>query len=224
MPYRRRYSRRRTSGRNRYTRRRPYRRRRYSPSKTSRFVRRLRDAVSVEYKYHQVVGSGISVINGGTMIGLNSMSQGTTDTTRIGDSAKNQSLYMHYRFRANDAQSQTARIILFWDKQNIAINADDYLNSSEVSTSVAPMTFKDRDNRFRYRTLYDSGPLAVVDSTSSQYINRTVKLSINLHTQFDAASTTIQTGRLWMLVIGSQPSASNNCTFDYVSRLTFTDS
>lgn len=224
MPYRRSY-------RRSYRPRRRYRRRyRSSYSKPTRYrvadaaykgyklARRLWDAVNVEYKSHDISQAATNIDYNGHTLDLNTIGQGDTDHTRDGSSVKNQTLYLNINAIAHATQASTARFILVWDKQNQLTIADYF---ADTGTALAPITFKERDTRFRFKTLWDSGPITLI--TGSDHERKAFKKTIplNRHTQFEGSTDAIESGRLVLLAISDR--ASDTPYYYCRTRLTYTD-
>lgn len=189
-----------------------------------KLAKRIWDVVNVEYKYHDTSLNSSEINYSGTLTLLNDPAQGDTDLTRDGDSIKNQNLTVDVMISHHSTQAQVARFLIVWDKQGSVSGVDTILDSTYTGSVLAPLARKDRDDRFKTRILYDSGALDLPPSTTSRaYTLRTINLPINMHTQFEAGTTTINTGRLYFLHIGSRNTASNNATMYMVSRVTYTD-
>lgn len=179
-------------------------------------AKRLKDVINIEYKYVEGnVQNTASDYNGLYAI-MNTISQGTTDTTRIGDSLKVQRLVLRGHFDRN-GQDAYVRLILLWDQDNKTSTASDILAYSGGSN--APMSPKIYDKRFQTKFLWDKE--FKVNSSNPQ-AKFEMNLPINLHTQYDSASSTVVTGKLVLLAI-SNVVTTNVPTISYISRLTFTD-
>lgn len=107
------------------------------------------------------------------------------------------------------------RIIVFWDKENLAASAADYLAVTGVN---APMSPKNVDKRFRYQTLWDHTMTVHADRPLAAF-HKYVK--VNKKVQFTAGTTTILTGSLKMIAISNIN--TNPPKFDYITHSTYTD-
>lgn len=179
-------------------------------------VKQLADAVNIEYKYIEPNNTATGVDYDGVLYALNTVSQGVTDNTRIGDSLKVQRLTMRYAVKRNSADS-LIRVIVLWEQIPTLSTPADVINGAGGTN--APLGPKVYDNRFKTRFLYDR---TFALSSNNSIKNVDVNLPINLHTQYSAGSTTITTGKLWLLVISDQIT-SNLPTFQYLTRVTYTD-
>jgi len=185
--------------------------------KALRLARKVADAVNIEYKILDTVeSSGGAIDYTGGLTTLNSVPQGTADNQRIGDSLKVQNETMRYYITRNGADCDV-RIMLIWDEQNQATSTSDILESTGGFLSV--VSPKNYDLRFRSKVLYDK--LHHVTS-NDPIVNGECIMPINLHTQFNAASTTIRTGALKLLAV-SNVVTTNLPKLFYHSRMSFTD-
>lgn len=194
--------------------------------KAFKMAKQIKSLINVEEKHYDVSGNP-TISSSGSLVTLNSPQQGTTDSMRIGDSIKCQSLELNYHLYPNGAMTATntylARVIIFEDKQNKVSAVSDIIDSTYIATGYAPIGLKDFDRRFETKVLYDE--LLEIDLITNMGKSRRVNLPLGHHTQFEAASTTINTGAYKMLLLSSVPSASVNDVpaIIYTSRLHYTD-
>lgn len=225
MAYRRRYRKR------NYRRRRRPRYRRKAPAKPKRYVvadmaykgfklaSHLAGLVNIEMK-HQDISNNVTPSRTGTIQILNAIPQGDTDVSRDGDSLKMQHYSLHGRITHNSSSvqaGQQVRVMIIFDDQVKVGTAADVLN--QTTTQYAVLSHKDYDKRFQTKVLYDRTFL-VNPQRPDMIFN--INLNINKHTQYEAGTTTVNTGSLKMLYISDEGSA-NLPGFEYTSRLTFTD-
>lgn len=180
----------------------------------------LKKADNIEYKIYDVSNSAISPDYNGTSVVLNNPAQGSTDTTRIGDSIKCQNLVLRGSVSANITAGTTnlVRLILIWDTQNQYSTLSDLL---EVVGSLAVFSPKNYDRRFRNKVLWDR-TFCVSVSQGQATIPFDEVFSLNDHTQFSAGTTTQFSGSL-RLVMVSDKVTSLLPSVNYYSRLSFTD-
>lgn len=211
---------------------RPYRRRRrrYRRRKPMRYkvadaaysalkmAKRLKDAVNIEYKHHDVTITTTDVDYNGDVITLNNPAQGDSDNSRDGDSMKCQNLVLRY-FVSHTAKC-FVRVIVYWDQQNTVSAASSLLDAAQVGTVQAPIAYKDYDNRFKSKILHDR-TFNIDPASKGQFFVDTV-IKIDRHTQFEAGSTTINTGALKILLV-SNLAPTNNVYLEGLARLTYTD-
>lgn len=188
-------------------------------------AKKLADKVNVEYKHDDNTQSGAEVNYNGAIGYLNNMAQGDTDVTRDGDSIKCQRLVLRGWFLGNATVAQTCRLIIFWDQaESAGTTVNSVLDSTYTGSVLAPLSPKEHDFRFQTRFLYDSGPVNVPTQANNRGIHEfNLNIPINLHTQFAGASTTIKSGALKYLIIGTNAPSTNNATFSMVARLSYTD-
>lgn len=177
-------------------------------------AKRIRDMVNIEYKIVELA-AGVSPDWNGNYSVLNTVVQGVTDTTRIGDSIKCQNYNMRMNLIRGAADCIT-RVIFFWDAQNKTSSAADIL--SYVGSGQSTQSPKVYDKRFQTKWLYDK---SFILTSNSPIKKANIKLPLNLHTQFDNTSTTVNTGKLVMLVISNV--GANLPAVNFVGRLSFTD-
>lgn len=213
-----------------------YRRRRYRPRRRRRYRRRGKPAryhyADMAYKGYKMGLKAMKFLNtehkyldfnqtntaswNGTLFTLNSIPQGDTDVTRDGDSVKIMSCML--RYNVSYATNCVGRIIVFWDKQNAITAVSDVLALAALGTANAPNAPKPQDKRFMTKILFDSKHS--VNQNGQAMFTRSKQIPIGLHTQFNAGTTTINSGALKMLIIGS---VAVGPTFDTYARVTYVD-
>lgn len=179
-------------------------------------AKRLKDMVNTEYKFYDV-NNGSNPDWTGSLSTLNTPNQGSTDSTRIGDSIKCQNLTLRGYITANAASAAFVRMMIIWDPQAKSATTADIL---EYTGSVyAPFSPKDYDKRFQTRVLLDKTfnvmPADVIQREFDYVI------PIDQHTQFEAGGIGINSGALKILLI-SNLSANLPGVF-YQARLSYTD-
>lgn len=176
-------------------------------------VKKLKQLVNVEIKK---VNNLTLATPGyvGQIVQLNTIAQGDTDTTRDGDSLKLQKL--KFSCLISNTRVASARVVIFWDQQNVVANPLDLLDN--VGTADGPLSYKNYDKRFQSKILMDR---RVILHPNSQARLIEGNLPIHRHTQFEAGTTTINTGALKVLFLGDAAAAQS--TFRWISRLSFTD-
>lgn len=204
-----------------YKKRKPYKRygsKTYRMAKSALIrVKRLKP----EHKYYDVSGTATLVDYDGSVIELNDVAQGDTDTTRNGDQLAMISLMLRFYAVINSTARCTFRLIVFYDSKNVVAIPTDILSSTYVGTSLAPMAPKSHDKRFDSKILYDVCFPLIVDS-DVKIRKKLIKLN-SRRTQFQGGSTTINSGSLKMLLISSLDSAANPPAIYFAARLGYTD-
>lgn len=179
-----------------------------------KIAKRLKDMVNTEYKYSDVTDTASPTWTGYYAL-LNNISQGITDSTRVGDSCKLQNLTLRGSVTRNGTDAHM-RVMVIWDKQNKASAASSILETT--GTALATLSPKKYDTRFQTRVLKDFRLHVTTDSPIKEF---NMVIPINQHCQFDAASNTIDTGALRILLISDL--GASVPIVAYYSRLTFTD-
>lgn len=211
-----------------------YRRKRYQPKGRARWSKagasagsmaysayrlasKLAKVVNVETKYHDTT-YGSSTSWTGLLYTVANVPQGDTDTSRDGDSIKCQNLDMRYLIDSSSVSPAVVRIMVIEDKQNKLSTPADLLTTTGVLQAV--LSDKKHDRRFQSKVLYDQCHV-VSPNSSNDLVYRRVKLALGHHTQFDAGSTTINTGDYKVLVISNRGTNLPFVSLD--TRLTYTD-
>lgn len=183
-------------------------------SKLARFV-------NTEFKYY-TSDTFDSVASTGSIFNIFSPAQGDTDQTRDGDSCKlmRTSGRMLLSVGASATSSQTVRIIIFRGKQEAGTSPaiSDVINMTSSSDFIAPKPY---DLRFKTKILYDR--LHTVNIASGGATQKVIYINIRHfgHCQFDAGTTTVNNGGLYMALIST--AAANVPTLQWQLRTTFTD-
>lgn len=176
-------------------------------------VKRLNNVVNVEYKFLDQLYT-IAPDHFGDLTVLNPIPQGDTDSTRDGDSVKLQNLTIRGRFLGSGTSDQV-RVIIFHDKANSISTPSDYIG---IGNTAAVLNPKNYDNRFLTKVLYDRTHMIQTTNQQAQF-EKVIRL--NFHTQFSNGTTTVVSGALKMIVLGTPATATTG--FNMVSRLTYTD-
>lgn len=183
-----------------------------------RLAKRVANAVNVEYKISDASNVAGAVDYTGGVVSLPSnISQGITDSTRIGDSIKIQNLTLRYIGVRNTADS-ILRVMVLFDPQNKIAAVTDVLQSTGSALSV--ISPKNYDKRFQNNVLYDR--TMTLTTADHPYVVEDIVIPIDKHCQYNAATTTVNTGDIKLLTI-SNVSGVNLPTFTYYARLSYTD-
>ena len=182
-----------------------------------KIAKRLKDMVNTEYKFFDTQAT-TNVDYTGSLNILNSMAQGQTDVTRIGDSIKVQNLVVRGAIASSAVATSSLRMMIIWDPQNKTTTTADVLEY--VGSVYAPFSPKDYDKRFQTKVLYDRVH-SLVPTAESALTHFDYVIPINQHTQFEGASTTINSGALKMLIISS--SIANLPVVVFQARISYTD-
>lgn len=188
-------------------------------------AKKLARLVNVEHKYHEINVSGTTADTAGTIIPINcnntaypsnAISQGDGEHQRNGSSIKP----LSYTLKGN-MWTQTGllagarlRFIIFKHEHsnNQTIFPTSFLDTNSVNA------FKNWDNRFQFKTLYDK--TMSLNANSNEIRSFNIHLKLTGHTQYQGDSDLIEGGALYILVITDTPTAIN---YGFRSRLTYVD-
>ncbi len=159
---------------------------------------------------------GVSIPQVGQIINLSLIPQGDTEHTRDGSSAKLLRISGRCSIQRNSTdQFQTARMILFRGKNENG-NVPSVTNFLEVASPFSP---RNHDNVFQFKTIFDrSFKLDNAGTKTHQIFDINEKLFG--HIKYDDATTTIENGGLYMLLIAD---GTVSATAAFYLRLTYTD-
>ncbi len=176
-----------------------------------------------EDKFHDTTVGGLLIDNVGQISVLNNPAQGDTDSTRDGDSIMNKWIdlrgYITINTGATD-QVNVVRFLLLWDKQVTIGNAGDVLES--VGNVNAPTSPYKHDRRHQFMVLEDF-TVSLAQNGSSGIKKIRIIHKLNKKTQFNSASTTINTGCLNLVMITDEPTGGLRPNFVFRSRVHFLD-
>lgn len=189
-------------------------------AKLARDVGYLRSVINVERKYSDTSGV-VSSSTTPALILLNGLSQGTSATTRQGQSIKMVAIYPNIFWSINAAASTTyCRCIIFIDKQanGAAPAASDLLTTT--TSVLSPFVI---GNSKRFRVLMDIRRTLSLNGVEMVRFKKYKKIS--WHTEYNTGNAgtiaDIQTNSLYMLHMSDQP--TNTPTFAHITRMRFID-
>ncbi len=191
------YGKRRHSG---YGARKGFRKKRRHSTK-AQVARIVQDILKVEKKHWDI---GLIEANCGTgwaniddAVGIFGVVQGTDENQRIGSMIKLTDIYWRWNLTSNYAPtsrlSETVRLVMLLDKSCNGL-ATPHTGQHKVFNDNDYQSYNNLDNKKRYRTLYDSGPITVVksaggyDGVNIQYADGAVNGSVylkNLNLEID---------------------------------------
>jgi len=174
--------------------------------------------VNAEYKYFDVSPSLpiASTYNGYITGPLCAPPQGVDVESRTGDSIKMVNLTMRMILNYNGSNYENIRVIIFNDKENSMVNVSDFLDLT--GTSLAILSPKNQINQYDTKTIFDK-TYALSANTPQVLIEEVFKL--DMHTHFQASTTTVKNNAIKLIVIGQQVSGGG--TFQYFSKITYLD-
>ena len=125
-------------------------------------------------------------------------------------------LTMRLLFQFNGSNFENLRVIIFHDKENSITNVSDFLDITGSAMSV--LSPKNQINQYDSKTIYDK-TFAISANRPQILVEKVFKL--DMHTHFQASTTTVKNNAIKMIIIGQQPSSGT--TFQYFSKITYLD-
>lgn len=197
--------------------------------KAYKLATKLAQVINVEFKQYDYAATGQNVdFNGTYTANVCIPAQGVADNQRSGDSIKLQRMDFEANVRAgsNATIPANCRVILVWDKENSITGVGDLIDPIYLGTQLGSIAPRDHDKKSKYVILKEwHFDLSRPDSSVGlKHLHCSMDLK-NKHVQFEAGSTTIQTGGLKMLFISNvdPATATNIPVIDWVFRTYYTD-
>lgn len=170
-----------------------------------------------ELKYHPYSTSANGVDSTGTIVGILSISQGNSDTTRVGDQLRVIGIHMNYFVEdvttldytsaAFDNHVSHFRVILYRDKSDTINTVGNYLQNSGTLTSF--LSSKDHDKRHEAVKIYDKIHSLNVFSPQ-KHMRKFIRLGKNgILVSYQGGGTTINTNNIKLLLITDRTTATN---------------
>lgn len=171
---------------------------------------------------------------------LNFIGTGSDIYQRVGRKICMKSLNIRGRFApsGNPSQNDYVRIMVVYDRQNNAAAGpavgDIFLGQDAAGlTSSTPFDFKNINNSSRYKVLMDKkysypqngatfNDSVFRDNHQTPHFNEYIKLH-GAECQWTAGSNLPDSGALFLCTLGTVALAAAPCTFQWVSRLRYTD-
>jgi len=179
----------------------------------------------IEYKYFEnALGATVQIDSIGSVYNLLYPSQGTSINTRTGDSIKGAVLTPHvqftqYRPLVGSPTDETVRVVVLKDKQNTIATCADVLEYN--GNAMAPFGSKIQQYRYDSKFYYDK----TFNITETRPIVKLkIVLKVPMITNFIPGTTTVSQNALKMLILGQDVALGVGSHFQYVSRVTYTDS
>lgn len=158
---------------------------------------------------------------------FSTIAQGDTVSQREGVVVRPSHLNIRGTYEANAAAAGTrvVRVIVFQSNttNGTSLTPDEIIDGASVTNSYEIYTSKTWNSKFKYRSLWDR--TMVIEPSSSgkggYALNINIPGSKLKPIKYQVGSSNVQSGELGMLVISN--TASSIPTFNYVSRLIYTD-
>lgn len=176
----------------------------------------------VEHKYFDQ-SLQIGAVVAGNLFNISDITRGDQVTQRIGNQVTLKVLNFRASFSINSLVDKAViRYLIIHDKQGMnAPVVTDILQAGLVGTSYTDICPYEWDYRKRFRVLHDE-VVPLNKNASNGYSFRMFKLQLNINSQHIGASTTFQ-NQIYLLVIGAETNVLAISSFQYHSRLEFTD-
>lgn len=178
---------------------------------------------NTEKKYFPFSQTATAVDFAGTIIDVSAVAQGTNDTQHVGDTIRVRSVENNISWVAGDNTNLCRYILFQWKQSGVPAVADILLGP--LSTTVAPLSPYNHDNRKNFNVLYDS--MVKVDAVALPLTVRKSKIwkipSFLRQMYFTAATTNRLKNGIYILVI-SDSGAVPHPTFAFNYKMNFSDS
>lgn len=190
----------------------------------ARVKQMVRSMVSqpVEHKYFDQ-SLQVGAVIAGNIYCISDLTRGDDVTQRIGNQATLKTIDFRASFSINTVVDKAMiRFILFVDKQGYnAPVVVDILESGLVGTSYTDICPYEWNYRKRFKILHDE-VVPLNKNGSNGYSFRSLKFPLNITSQYIGASSTF-TNQIYLIVIGSETNVLAISSFQYHSRIEFTD-
>ncbi len=192
-------------------------------ARTWKGLNEIRKFINIEEKYVDV-NSSLNPDQSGGVACLSQLAQGTTMSTRVGNSVRVQKFTIRGRVAVNSTVTtySTVRVAIIRDMegQGTAPTAADVFET--VGSSAAPRQPFDWLNRKRFAVLYDLFLTVSPDMGSAREFVYDVELAKHvLYRGTTAAAASDGEGSIYIVALSDE--ATNTPSVSYTSRMTYTD-
>lgn len=166
--------------------------------------------LNVEHKVYALANSP-TISTTGSITNLSGISQGDGAGNRDGDSIKVTSFNLRFRLTAHASSTNTSvRMIIFRGKSEHGKT----FSISELLQSTVVYSEKARDERYNTKILFDK-VFDIPYGTNKMVVSRnmTFRKIMNPHINYDSATTTVENGGFYLLLLSTE--ATNTPTLDY---------
>lgn len=155
----------------------------------------------------------------GSISDITAIDQGTTDSTRIGDTVRLESFDFHI-WAVVGAVNALCRVITFqWANDSIPTVGDVLISTG--GSAVTPMSTYNRDDSIKRRILTDD-MFSLNPLYQQNYVRKYENLKLPLKEVQFSGATTDGYNKVWVLLISS--TSSSNPNLGYYTKLKYTDS
>lgn len=188
-------------------------------------VKKLKNLINVEFKYHDVHANQAAHTTGG-IIPLNYVNQGDGATSRDGDQFRMKSLDMTFNVSlpSSAVRPNNTRMLLVLDTEpnGVLPLVTDVIDTASGATYInAPRNLA---NRSRFVIMKDW--LVTLNPNGTEATSRKYFRKIDIKVLYNGATATILTLKnngLFLLVLGDEAVAATNPVYDISSRIRFID-
>lgn len=184
---------------------------------------------TVERKFKDTLSTASQLDTTGTVVLLNGMAQGATQSTRVGNKITMKSVQIRMQFiNGTSSVAPIIRWMIIYDKQTNGV-LPAITDVLVLSTVTSMMNLANRD-RFVILAEETFAPAAVWSDTAAtaefmEFHKRYIKL--NLDTIYNNSSTglvgDVQTGSLLLVTLSNTASGLEEPALDFTSRIRYTD-
>jgi len=181
-------------------------------------ARGVASLLNTEFKYSDIVAAP-TLGSTFTCVCLNSLSQGSTQSTRSGASVKVKRLTFNSTLTAGATSVNLCRIIIFIAKQPMGYLPVSMLSS--VNSVISPLA---PERATQFHILMDTNVL--VDSVNAPVKQFTYDVNLSQHTEYNGNAGTyadISTGGIYIAYFDALMSGITHSLFNYYSRIEYLD-
>lgn len=187
-----------------------------------RVLSSLGNLINVEHKFKDTSVGNTFDNSTGVVLPLTLLAQGTTDSTRNGNSVLSTSIHCNLKVYMHASATLTnVRIILFIDKQNAAGTAP---TIAQLLQSTSPTAHLNMNNSDRFVILKSTQHAMVIGTETRQFVWQWQKNLTDLHIKYDgtaADQASAAENHIYLAAISTEP--TNTPTIEGDVRYRFVD-
>jgi hypothetical protein len=173
--------------------------------------------VDSEKKFLATEQTAVGIGSSGTVYDISAISQGTSDSNRVGDSVTLDRLRLSYAWAAGDTTNVCRLVVFQWNVQSTPLISSVLLYSSAL---LVPYAMPAIDTQKEFKILYDRSDY--ISTSSPTIAGDIVEIKMPGKIQFQAGSSSSGTGKIYMIAV-SDSSASPNPELAFQSTLYYYD-
>lgn len=184
-------------------------------------VKFLKDVINAEKKFYDVSGTA-NLGTSGSMVSLDTLTQGAGGSSRNGNSIKASSIQLRATCNINGSATDTfVRFILFIDKDGP--EAGSAPAPGDLLTAATPTAALNMSYANRFRVISDR--VISLSVNGRQAISLNIYRRLNHHIKWDTSGSSAvgnyESGHIWLLMLSDQATLTAPTT--YTSRLRYYD-